>query len=309
MVMYVEHHVQVAGASAVQSGLALSVEPDLGPIVNSSRDRDSQLPLTSLPSGPSALCTRVRDGAALTATDAARVDLNELAEDALVRASHLSRAVAVVALRLLRFGLASGPLAAFADVDPLNVDVSLDTEDGFLKRDGQPRLEVVSAARRVRRCPSLASKSTAKERVEDVSESTEVVEPVEPPAAVRSYSRVPESVIVRPLLRVREYLVCLVDFLEAPLRALAPVAVGVELKSQLSKGLLDVLLGGIPGYAKYVVIVALAGSHRQNSTGFVVGGFGTRVRLAPKFGAHTTVIILSIVTFDKSRAIPLINHH
>ena len=54
----------------------------------------------------------------------------------------------------------------------------------------------------------------AEERVENITEASEILEPVKAAGTVAAHAGVPESVVVGPFFRVGQYLVGLVDLLE-----------------------------------------------------------------------------------------------
>ena len=72
-------------------------------------------------------------------------------------------------------------------------------------------------------------------------------------------SRVPEHVIGLPALRVGQHLVRLVDLLEAGVRLLGGIHVGVPLLGELAERALYVLVRGSAGHAQDVVVITLGG--------------------------------------------------
>ena len=218
---------------------------------------DDQLPLAALPARRVAARARVGDHGALAAAPAAGRHLGELSEDALMAPPDLSRAGALEADRRRRSRLASAALAPGANLRAPDLDRALAAEDRLLEVDGQRLLEVSAAPGRRAR----PSRAAAEEGVEDVAEPAEGIEAVEPLRAVLSEPGVAEAVVRRPLLRVREHLVRLVDLLEALRRALVLVPIRVELERQLPERLLQLLVGAASGDAQDLVVVAFLSSH------------------------------------------------
>jgi hypothetical protein len=138
------------------------------------------------------------------------------------------------------------------------------TEGRILEGDPHPVLQILAAAGARYRSgsPSLAEKEVedliegrgAEELLEGLAGAAEPLRP-EIHALLRAHMA--EAVVLGALHRVGEDFVGLRDFAELPLRLLfvALVHVGVVLFGQAAEGPLDLLLGGVSGYAQDLVVV------------------------------------------------------
>ena len=77
----------------------------------------------------------MRDDAPFAAAAVAHGDVDELAEDALLRAAHLAAAVALRAALGLGAGLGAQAVADGAELGGLDLDLLLGAEDGLLEGD------------------------------------------------------------------------------------------------------------------------------------------------------------------------------
>ena len=107
-----------------------------------------------------------------------------------------------------------------------------------------------------------AARPISEERVKDIAKAAENIEPIErlASAAVGAHAGFPELVVLRPLVRIREDLVRLVDFLEYLFRVATFVAVGVELHGLLAESLADFLFSDAFTHAEDVVIIPISHS-------------------------------------------------
>ncbi len=150
--------------------------------------------------------------------------------------------------------------ALLARLDAIEVELMLDTEDGLGKVELElhPQIGAALGCRAPRRC-------AAEEGVEDVAETSEALEPLEALRLAAIDTGGAEAIVAAALLRVGEHLVGASDLLEATLRALRLVAVGVVLHRELAESALDLVLRGLAGYAQHLVEVVL-GRHEPSAS-------------------------------------------
>ena len=165
----------------------------------------------------------------------------------------LAAALARVADRLVRPGLAAAALAAVAAHEPRDLDLRVEAGRGVLERDLELVLQILAAHRA--RAAAAATAGAGEEVLEDVLE--ERAEAALEPAAGGDPRCRAEAVVVRPLVGIREDPVGLVDFLEALLGLrIAGVLVRMELHRELAVHLLQLGLARVLRDAEHLVVVA-----------------------------------------------------
>ena len=195
----------------------------------------------------------MRDDAALAAAAIAHGDVDELAEDALLRAADFAAAVALRAALRLGAGLGAKTVADGAQLGGLDLELLLGAEHGLLEGDGDRAASVGATGRTALRARTRA----AEECVEDVAEAAEAeaFEAAREAVGAGLGRRVAEAVVHGALLRIGEHLVRLADLFELGLGAGFLVAVRVELHRQLAEGLLHLLGAGAARHAEDIVVV------------------------------------------------------
>ena len=138
--------------------------------------------------------------------------------------------------------------------------------EGLLERDLQVVAQVGAAARG-RSARPRRPMTVAEEIVEDVAHrGGEALAHAEPPPPF-SKAGMAEAIVGRALLRVRQRLIGLVDFLEADLRCrIAGIAVGMALHRRLAEGGFQLRIGGAAGDAKRLVIITFGHCFGKIST-------------------------------------------
>src|SRR5205823_4092534 len=130
-----EHDVEVAGGTALGSGLAFAGEANLLPAVDACRDLHGQFARLAHTALSMAFLAGCADDATLAVAAPTRRHVHELAEDALLDAPHLATPFALRTDGRLRVGLRAAPLANAARFETRDLQVPLGAEDGLLKRD------------------------------------------------------------------------------------------------------------------------------------------------------------------------------
>jgi hypothetical protein len=95
------------------------------------------------------------------------------------------------------------------------------------------------------------TRGAAEKGLENIPEAAEI----EPPEALPRRPRVPEPVVLRPLVGIRKDRVRLVDLLELLRGAVIGVAVRVVLEGQLAEGLFYLFGRGVAGDPEHLVII------------------------------------------------------
>src|SRR6185312_8102857 len=197
MLRHRKDHIEVALFATAGAGFAFPADPDLGAVIHPGRDFYVDPPGFLFATRAPALCAGAGNGPALALATRASRHVDELAEDALLSASHFAGAVAVGASREVgsRFGAFAG--TAVATFHARKLDLFFGTEDGFLEADLEAVAEVCAARRAAP--PAAAALLSAKECIEDVPEAFEILEAVEAlgAGAVAIHSGVAEAVVAR----------------------------------------------------------------------------------------------------------------
>ena len=168
----------------------------------------------------------------------------------------LSRAAALRTRPRHRPGLGAAASARLAGGEARHGDGLLAAEGRLLEADVEVVAEVLPATH-----PGAAARPARPEEVpeqvtDDVLEACSEVEARGPGALLEG--GVPEAVVHRPPLRIREHLVRLGELLEALFRLAVPgILVGVVLMRQLAESFLDLLVSCVAGDAEHLVVVAL----------------------------------------------------
>ena len=262
--------VEVAARAALGADLALAGEAHLRSVVDAGGDVHGQLALALLAARAAAVLAGVGDDTALAAAAIAGGHVDELAEDALLGAAHLAGAVALGAALGLRAGLGAQSIADGADLGGLDLDLLVRAEDRFLEADRDAAADVGAA----RGAAVAARLRPAEERIEDVAEAAEALEPAREALGAALRGGMAEAVVHGAALRVGEDLVRLVDLLEAGLGFGRLIAVRVELHRQAAEGLLDLVGARAAREAEQVVVVLLAFSRHVSR---ISGGGGRSI--------------------------------
>src|SRR5262249_7333848 len=143
MVANAHEHVEIARGAAVDAAAALAGQPQLHAVVDPRRNLDAQDVLTAHPTVAAAIATRVLVDLPLAAAARARPRNGEEA----VAHAHLATALARLARRLVRAGLAAAALARLAAHQPRNLDLRLDSRRGLFERELQLVLQILAARR------------------------------------------------------------------------------------------------------------------------------------------------------------------
>src|SRR6185503_725211 len=208
-----DQHVEIAGGSAAQAGLALAGDPELLPVVDPRGDVERKLVVTALATLAAASRAQRIDCLARAATPWARRHVHKASEHRLLDLTHLAAPIAGAAGRDLRAGLRAAALAALARLEPRDADRAR----AALHRVDELDLDLHAQVGAAHRSPRLASAELAtKERLEEIAD-----------AEVSETLTVAEHVVALAPLRVGKHLVRLGDRLEAlaPIGGLARVGV------------------------------------------------------------------------------------
>ncbi len=232
-------------------------------LVDAGRDRDAERPLALRAALALARDAARLDDLALAVAARTGADVDHLAEHRLADRADLTAAVALRAGRRLGPRLRAAAFARLAALEGGELDLLLGPLDRLLEGDPQVIAQVRTGLR-----PSAprrsGTRSATEERIEDVREATEPLEPASArTAGAAVHPGPPERVVARSALGVGQDLVGLVDLLELFLRGRIRVDVGVPLLGELAVGALDLGVGRGPLDAEDHVEVALRGCHRD----------------------------------------------
>src|SRR4029453_2884611 len=256
---YARDDMQISGRAAGGPGLALSLEPDPGAVLDAGRNLHRVALRSALAPGSTAARARIFDHGAVPA--AAWAGLREREEPLALRDHSAATALGTDLRRRAGLRTRSATLAA-SRVD-LNRDPRLDSLERVLEREVDLDLEI-GAALGPRLLGSTAS--ATEDPAEDVAEIPEIAD-VEVEVARREAATpagASERVVLLALLRVREHVVGVLDLLEALLgRLVARVSVRVVLAGQLSVSLLDLVGGSALRYAEGAVQILSRGHARS----------------------------------------------
>ena len=182
-------------------------------------------------------------------------DLGELAEDAALGPPHLAATPAGGAGVYRGAWFVAGPGASLTPLRARDIDLSLGSEDSFFEAKNHLLLQVTAPLG----FTGSAAGNVAKEGIEDVSETSEDIEPVEGPveAAIAVDTGVAVGVVLRPFPGVGQYLVGFVDLFKLFFRAGAFVPVRVILHRHFTKSLSYpfVVIGS--GNAQNLIVVSV----------------------------------------------------
>ena len=159
-------------------------------------------------------------------------------------------------------GRGAGAAALVAVFDAARGDFLFRTESGFLKCNLHARAHVVATDGCIGAAAGRAS-AAAEEAAEQVAQIAEVAEActAEGVAGIRIevgiYARKAKLVIACALFRIGQYLVCLVDLLEALDGVRLVVHIRMIFGGQLAVGLFDIGFGRVLGNAQNLIVISL----------------------------------------------------
>jgi hypothetical protein len=255
----VDGDIQRSGRPATRPDLALVGQPDLVALVDAGRDRHPEAALALRPTVAFARLARGLDDLALTPAARTGLDVDHLAEHRLADAADLAAALALRARRGLRVGLGTGAGTGLAAPQDPELDLLVGASDRLLEGDPQ-----VVAQIRARLRPAPTGRTAgrpAEERIEDVAEAAEPLEPRARAAGAALDSGPSEHVVALTPLGIREDLVGLAGFLEPTRRLRILVHVGMPLLGELSEGALDLRIACAAIETEHLVQVAFRGCH------------------------------------------------
>ena len=176
----VDGDVQAARRAAARTDLALVRQPDLVALVDPGRDRHPQRPPALRPALAAARLARRLDDPALAAAARAGADVDHLAEHRLADRADLAAAVALRAGRGLGARLGAAAEARVAAEQDRELDLLLGPLDRLLEGDPQVVAEVRARQRPAAPSAARGRRAAPEERIEDVAEAAERVEPAAP---------------------------------------------------------------------------------------------------------------------------------
>ena len=230
-------------------------------LVDARGDRHAEGPLALGAAVALAGMARRLDDLAFAAALRAGTHVDHLAEHRLADAADLAATLALRARHRIGPGLGAVAVAGLAGLQDPELDLLLGPLDRLLEGDPQVVAEVRARLRPpAPRRPGAGP--AAEERIEDVGEAAE---PLEPGAATGAavHPGPPEHVVPLAALGIAEDLVGLVDLLEPLLRLRFGVDVRVPLLGELAEGALDLGIGRAALDAEHLVVVVFGGGHAR----------------------------------------------
>ena len=203
---------------------------------------------------------RALDDLALAPAARAGLDVDHLAEHRLADAADLAATLALGAGRGLGAGLGAAPGAGLAATEDPEFDLLVGASDGLLERDPQVVAEV-GAGLRSTTSGRAAARRAAEERIEDVAEAAEALEPGARAAGAAIDPGPAEHVVALAPLRVGQDLVGLAGLLEPAGRLGILVDVRVPLLGELAEGALDLGFARAALETEDLVEIAFRGGH------------------------------------------------
>ncbi len=195
-----------------------------------------------------ALTARHRDRFAFAAAGGARRDVDERSQDRLLHAPHFARAVARAAALGRRARLGAFARTARTGLVTRHFDFTLEAEGRFFERDRHVVAQIGTAPGRAPRGRRGALPAEAEELFEDIAQAAEAgkvaAEAARAAHAAAIDRRVPEAIVRRALVVVRQHLVRFVQFLELRFGVVRLVHVGMMLPREFAVGLFDVIRAG-----------------------------------------------------------------
>jgi hypothetical protein len=257
-----DRNIQVARTASASSRFSLPGQPDLRAILNSGWNRNCQGAVPAFPAPSFASGAGIDNYLALSSACLTRNGLNKLAEHVLMGATQLSRAFAIFAGIRGAIGFALAASATGAHLDALDFDLLVRAEYRLLKVHGHGSLKMRSTPGSTSARPCACLFAATEKGVENVTKAAEDVESIEASSpAISTDGSVTKLVVLRPLLRIGEDLISLVDLLKSICSTIAPVSVWMILQSELSEGLLYLFIGGISANTENLVEVTFTGGH------------------------------------------------
>src|SRR5829696_273951 len=169
-------HVEASGRAATRTDLTFVGQPDLVAFVDARRDRHPERPLPLGPSLALADLAAGLDDPALAVAARTGADVDHLAEHRLADRADLASSVALRARGGLGSRRRTAAGACLAALESGELDLLLGALHGFLEGDAQviPQVGARLGPPATSRC---GTRSPTEERVEDVRETTEPLEP------------------------------------------------------------------------------------------------------------------------------------
>ena len=220
----------------------------------------SSSPRLERAAGAGARLARMLDEDAAAAAPWTGKRANEVAEDAAGHLLQTAGAVALAAGRRARPRLDAVSLADLARHRSVVGNRDLFPVCGVDEVDLHLGCEI-AAALRCSAAPT-AEQVVAEERREEIAETAEVG--VRRPEPTRAQAAVPEAVVERAGLVVREHLVRLGHLAKAHVRVRVVGDVRVKLPREAPEGLLDGDLVGVARDPEHLVVVAVSGRHQSS---------------------------------------------
>ncbi len=249
----------VAAVSALEACVPLAPDPDPLAVVDACGHLDLERALYDATTLAVAVIARRIEHAAEAAALGASLLMDELPEDVLRDPPHEPGAAAGGALPGTRARLGSASRAALARNPNLDGNRRREAGERFIQVDLDDGVEIGAAGRPTGARRGSTEEILAEERGKDVREVAEVRKAGLEASAPEA--RVPEAVVQRAALRIREHLVRLGNLPEALLGVRRGRHVRMELACEGAKRLLDLDLGGTALDAEDLVVVALRRCH------------------------------------------------
>ena len=235
--------VDIPGAAARESGVALAAQTNPLAVVDSGRNVDRKRALLDHPPRTAALRARLLDPAARARARGARLGTDELTEDAARHLLQSSRAVARRAGRDLRSRFRTVSAAAGAGGGDLERNVARDTLRGF-DEFYLDRCREIGAARAPAPAATAEQDVVSEEGREEIGEAAEVDVPRLKTAAAQAGMAVAVVEVAR--FRVRQHLVGLDDLLEPLLGIWSLGDVRMQLAGEVPERLFDLRVARRP---------------------------------------------------------------
>ena len=232
-------------------------------LVDACRDRHAERALPLRPAVALARFARRLDDLALPPAAGAGGDVDHLAEHRLADAADLAAALALRAGRRFRAGLGARARAGFAAAQDAELDLLLGALDGLLEGDPQVVAQVRPGLRAT--APGGATRGATEERVEDVAEAAEALEPRSRAPGPSVDAGSPECVVALTTLRVGQDLVGLAGLLEPGLGLGVLVDVRMPLLGELAEGALDLGVACASLDAEHLVQIPFGRGHQSGS--------------------------------------------
>src|SRR5260221_10597083 len=276
-----DEDVEVARRAAAHPSLALARDAELLAVVDAGRDVQGEVRLLALAALAAAARAHLVDRLARAAAARARRHVHEPAEHRLLDLTDLAAPVALRARRDRGARLRAIAAAAFALLEPRDLDRAIAAPHRVDELDLELHPQVRAAHR-----PTLAAAGLAAE------EGVEQVVDAESGRAVG----VPEHVVALPPLRVREHLVRLRHLAEPRGRLVRAVHVGVVLARELAVRAADLVLGRLAGHAEDAVVIGAGHGPIIGGASGAPGTAGARLTStspAPEYrsgGSHASAV-------------------